>query len=72
MARGLLSKQRCIPLLVSILCVTGMILYLPSEAKGAVDQPRCETGPGAARPVDVYVPVDSWIYPALDRLRALG
>ncbi|WP_263377111.1 capsule assembly Wzi family protein [Granulicella aggregans] len=23
-------------------------------------------------PVDVYVPIDSWVYPALDRLRGLG
>jgi hypothetical protein len=72
MVRGLLSKERCLPLLVSVLCATGMIFSLPSEAKAAVDQPRCETGPEATRPADVYVPVDSWIYPALDRLRALG
>jgi hypothetical protein len=32
----------------------------------------CQTGPDAARPADVYVPVDSWVYPALDRLNGLG
>jgi hypothetical protein len=41
-------------------------------AKGAVDLPQCKTGPNAARPADVYVPMDSWIYPALDRLHGLG
>ncbi|HWG16286.1 MAG TPA: hypothetical protein VN678_00400, partial [Acidobacteriaceae bacterium] len=25
-----------------------------------------------ARPLDVYVPMDSWVYPALARLHALG
>jgi hypothetical protein len=72
MARGLLSKQRCLPLLVCIICLTGIVFCSPSEAKGALDQPRCGAGPEGARPADVYVPVDSWIYPALDRLRALG
>ncbi len=72
MSRSSLGKQRRLPLLFSLLCWAGVILYLSAEAKGAVDQVRCETGPGAARPADVYVPVDSWVYPALDRLRALG
>ena len=32
----------------------------------------CTTGPDGARPADIYVPVDSWIYPALDRLHGMG
>jgi hypothetical protein len=32
----------------------------------------CATGPGSARPADVYIPVDNWVYPALDRLHGLG
>ena len=32
----------------------------------------CSTGPGASRPLDVYVPMDSWIYPAMERLHSLG
>jgi hypothetical protein len=45
---------------------------LPIAAKGAVDLPQCKTRPGIAPPADVYVPMDSWIYPALDRLHGLG
>jgi hypothetical protein len=41
-------------------------------ARAAVELPPCKTGPGASRPADVYVPVDSWMYPALERLHGLG
>jgi hypothetical protein len=34
--------------------------------------PACQAGPGGMLPADVYVPLDSWVYPALDRLRGLG
>jgi len=37
-----------------------------------VELPSCKTGPGASRPADVYVPMDSWMYPAMDRLHGLG
>jgi len=32
----------------------------------------CKSKAQAQRPLDVYVPMDSWIYPALDRLHSLG
>jgi len=47
------------------------LLFL-APAANAVDVPRCKAGPGAALPADVYIPVDSWVYPALDRLHGLG
>src|ERR1700689_2239588 len=28
--------------------------------------------PGRVVPQDVYIPMDNWVYPALDRLRGLG
>ena len=43
-----------------------------AQAQAAVELTSCKTGPGAARPADVYVPIDSWVYPALDRLHGLG
>jgi len=46
--------------------------WLAPPAEAAVEPPSCKTGPGTARPADVYVPLDSWVYPALDRLRGLG
>jgi hypothetical protein len=55
-------------LLVTLLtvCSMGPVAY------GAVELSRCNTGPGANRPADVYIPLDSWVYPALDRLHGLG
>ena len=47
-------------------------LCIGAAAQSIVDPLQCKTGPGAARPADVYAPVDSWIYPALDRLHGLG
>jgi hypothetical protein len=41
-------------------------------AKGAAELPRCRTGSAETLPADVYVPMDSWVYPALDRLHGLG
>jgi hypothetical protein len=37
-----------------------------------MELPQCKLGPGASLPADVYVPMDSWVYPALARLRGLG
>jgi Capsule assembly protein Wzi len=49
-----------------------MFVCLVPAARGAVNLPECKAGPGAAGPADVYVPMDSWVYPALDRLHGLG
>ena len=46
---------------------------LSISATGAVaGLPYCKAGPQTGRPLDTYVPVDSWVYPALDRLHGLG
>src|ERR1035437_1190144 len=47
-------------------------MCLAPAAIGAVDLPHCKAGPGVNLPADVYVPMNSWVYPALDRLRGLG
>jgi hypothetical protein len=57
---------------VATLWTAVSIACLAPAAKGAVELPNCKAGPGAALPADVYVPMDSWIYPAMDRLRGLG
>ena len=52
---------------------TGLIFVcLVHAASGAAPIPQCKTGPEGTRPADIYVPMDSWVYPALDRLRGLG
>src|ERR1700722_11323474 len=51
--------------------VLSLVCGVPA-ARGAVGLPECKAGPGAALPADVYVPMDSWVYPALDRLHGLG
>jgi hypothetical protein len=51
-----------------ILTWVGMV----PAARGAVELPKCKAGAGATLPADVYVPMDSWVYPALDRLHGLG
>ena len=67
------SWKRRIPKLAAASLWTALTCAcLVSAARGAVDLPQCRTGPGDARPADVYVPMDSWIYPALDRLHGLG
>jgi hypothetical protein len=40
--------------------------------RAAAERPKCKAGPGAGLPADVYLPLDSWVYPALDRLHGLG
>jgi hypothetical protein len=54
---------------VGLLLMLGCVV---PATRGAVNQPECQTGPSAVSPADVYVPLDSWVYPALDRLRGLG
>jgi len=48
------------------------LLCAAPAANAVAESPVCATGPGGARPADVYVPIDSWVYPALDRLHGLG
>jgi len=40
-------------------------------SKQSVSVPTVDAGDGPARG-STYIPIDSWIYPALDRLQALG
>jgi Capsule assembly protein Wzi len=42
-----------------------------SVSKQSVSAPTVDDGDGPARG-STYIPIDSWIYPALDRLQALG
>ena len=42
-----------------------------SVSKQSVSVPTVDAGDGPARG-STYIPIDSWIYPALDRLQALG
>jgi hypothetical protein len=66
------GRQRVSGLWAATLWAMLTFACLPIAAKGAVDLPQCKTRPGIAPPADVYVPMDSWIYPALDRLHGLG
>lgn len=52
--------------------VTLALMCTVPPARAASEILQCKTGPGAARPADIYIPMDSWIYPALDRLHGLG
>src|ERR1017187_3571449 len=52
----------------AVLALVGLV----PEARGAAEIPRCKAGPGPNLPADVYVPMDSWVYPALERLHGLG
>src|ERR1039458_10543338 len=62
-----------IPWLVTATLWTALtFVCLAPAARGAVELPKCKVGPGAMLPADVYVPMDSWAYPALDRLHGLG
>ena len=65
-------RQRVSPVATLTLWVVGSLAFLSLPATAAVKLSLCQTGPGAARPADVYVPVDSWTYPALTRLHSLG
>ena len=47
----------------------GSMLLLCGSANASV---QCASGPNGATPLDVYVPLDNWVYPALDRLHGLG
>src|SRR5438270_1552469 len=49
---------------VAVLCI--------ALSHGAAALTPCTTGPDGARPADVYVPVDNWVYPALERLDGMG
>jgi len=72
MVSGLFGRQRsCLFAAATLWTVLASICLVPS-ARGAVDIPSCKSGPGGAVPADVYVPMDSWVYPALDRLHGLG
>lgn len=72
MVLGHFWERRVSSLGAAVVCVALMSVCLVPMAQAAVDLPKCETGPGSGRPADVYVPMDSWIYPALDRLQGLG
>lgn len=68
------SKDVCAALrkrtagLVASICAVSLLLLCGSAGASI----RCGTGPDNARPADIYVPVDSWVYPALERLHGLG
>jgi Capsule assembly protein Wzi len=52
---------------------TALIVACLVTAAGAAVAPReCSAGPRQGRPADIYVSLDSWVYPALDRLHGLG
>jgi hypothetical protein len=40
--------------------------------RAALASSPCVSGPGDARPADVYIPVDNWVYGALLRLDGMG
>jgi hypothetical protein len=65
------GKLRASCFAATALCVLPACLAQPPAATPVTPPPHCATGP-QARPADVYVPVDSWVYPALDRLHGLG
>jgi hypothetical protein len=56
----------------ALTAMLGLALACLPAVADAGHTPQCKTGPGDARPADVYVPIDSWVYPALDRLHGLG
>ncbi|MDR3746153.1 MAG: capsule assembly Wzi family protein [Acidobacteriaceae bacterium] len=59
-------------LATATVCMALSFALLSPEARGAGLLSPCKTGNGSARPADIYLPMDSWVYPALDRLRGLG
>jgi Capsule assembly protein Wzi len=69
-ARAMTGKQR----LYAVAAVTLIWMAAQTCAMGqdTVRISECHTAPGKVRPTDVYVPMDSWVYPALDRLHGLG
>jgi hypothetical protein len=54
------------------ICLAPICHAQPPATAPVAPPPRCATGPQASRPADVYIPLDSWVYPALDRLHGLG
>lgn len=72
MAAELFWKRRISKLAVASLWITLACALLAPVARAAVDFPQCKTGPRGVYPADVYVPIDSWVYQALDRLHGLG
>src|ERR1017187_5852477 len=66
------GKQRVSSVAAATLWTVASFMCLAPAAIGAVDLPHCKAGPGVNLPADVYVPIDSWVYPALDRLHGLG
>jgi hypothetical protein len=67
-----LFRKRWFSLISVAAASTGLLLCIANAAQAAVTLPQCKAGPGGVLPADVYVPVDSWVYPALDRLHGLG
>jgi hypothetical protein len=47
-------------------------LWVGVAARAAVAVPTCTAGAAGELPADVYLPLDSWVYSALDRMRGLG
>lgn len=72
MASELLMKQQVLSWVSANVRLLVMVFCMASMARAAVGLPLCTTAPAGAMPADIYVPVDSWIYPALDRLHGLG
>ena len=72
MIRDPLGKRYISRLAAAALSLVSVCVLPVSTARGAVPLPPCAIGPEASRPADIYVPLDSWAYPALDRLRGLG
>jgi hypothetical protein len=56
----------------AVLSIALASMYMASAAQGAVGLPQSKASSGSARPIDIYIPMDSWVYPALDRLHGLG
>ncbi|MDP9052393.1 MAG: capsule assembly Wzi family protein, partial [Acidobacteriota bacterium] len=68
-----LFGKRCTCSFAALGLWTGLtFVWLVPLAMGAVEIGKCKAGPGPNLPADVYVPMDSWVYPAMDRLRGLG
>jgi len=65
--RQSISQSKAALLSAAVTCAC-----LATGTTGTAEPLQCKTGPADARPADVYVPLDSWVYPALDRLHGLG
>jgi Capsule assembly protein Wzi len=72
MVPELFGKLRIYRLAAATLSTVLAFVCMVPAARAAVELPKCKAGPGVNLPADVYVPMDSWIYPALDRLHGLG